>query len=151
MMFEPLSKFHDRTTFDCGHEAMNAYLRTMANQHAKKGISITHILAENGMIKAFYTLSNMQITNNHMIKGYPNDIPAILIGRIAINKPYQGQGLLKEVFISAFTHIKKMAQVSGIAFIVIDAKTEQLAQYYQSLGFVPLVGHRLIYAVNKIL
>lgn len=62
-MFEILNKTHDKASFDCGNEPMNAYLKTMANQHAKKGMSVTHILADNGTIKAFYTLSNMHINN----------------------------------------------------------------------------------------
>lgn len=58
-MFEPLTKHHDQASFDCGNEPMNAYLKTMANQHAKKGISVTHILADNSTIKAFYTFHKL--------------------------------------------------------------------------------------------
>lgn len=150
-MFEPLSKHHDRASFDCGNAPMNAYLKTMANQHAKKGISVTHILADNSMIKAFYTLSNIHINNyERQLAGYPNEIPAILIGRIGVNKPFQGQGLLKECLTNAFENVFKIAKVSGIAFIVVDAKTDQLATYYQSIGFSLLVGNRLIFSVSKI-
>lgn len=150
-MFEPLNSSHDRASFDCGNEPMNRYLKTMASQHAKKGISATHILADGATIKAFYTLSNTQIVNDGLIKGYPNDIPAILLGRIGIDKPYQGKGLLQEILFDAFVKVKQFRAVSGMAFIVIDAKTDQLFNYYQQkAGFLPLVGNRLVYPINQI-
>lgn len=150
-MFEPLNQSHDRASFDCGNEPMNRYLKTMASQHAKKGISATHILADGATIKAFYTLSNTQIINDGLIKGYPNDIPAILLGRIGIDKAYQGQGLLQVVLVDVFAKVKQFKQISGMAFIVIDAKTDQLFNYYQQkVGFLPLVGNRLVYPINQI-
>lgn len=149
MDFEPLAKHHDRASFDCGNEIINQYLKTMANQHAKKGISITHILADGNRIKAFYTLSNTQITD-HQLKGYPAQIPAILIGRIGIDKQYQGQGLFKAIFAHAFMGIEKFSKFSGMAFIVIDPKTNELNQYYQSLGFIPFDDNRLIFPISNL-
>lgn len=150
-MFEILNKTHDRQSFDCGNEPMNAYLKTMANQHAKKGMSVTHILAQNDAVGAFYTLSNMHINNDERkLAGYPSEVPAILIGRIGVNKPFQGQGLLKEVLKDALKNVIQLAKISGIAFVVVDAKTDQLVKFYQSAGFVSLADRRLVPAVNKI-
>ena len=151
-MFEILNKTHDRQSFDCGNEPMNAYPKTMANQHAKKGISVTHILADNHTIKAFYTLSNTHINNDERkLAGYPSEVPAVLIGRIGVNKTYQGQGLLRATLKDAVKNVIQLAKISGIAFVVVDAKTDRLTQFYQSFGFMVLTGNRLIFPVNRIL
>lgn len=153
MIFEPLAKRHDRTAFDCGNDEMNRYLQTMASQHAKKGIARTHVLADEAIIKAFYTLSNMSILNHDgKVKGYPRDIPAILIGRLAVDKQYQGLGLSKQALSDALKGIKQYALFSGIAFVVIDAKNDSLAKYYERFGFMPTDNpHRLVMSVNKLL
>lgn len=135
-MFEPLAKHHSKKAFDCGNVILNHYLQTMASQHAKKGISQTHVLADGATIKAFYTLSNLHIDNAHSkITGYPQQIPAILIGRMAVSVEYQGQGISKMILAHALAKIKRLATDTGISFVVIDAKTDDLADYYERLGF----------------
>lgn len=147
--FEILSWHHDRQSFDCGNEPINHYLKTMANQHAKKGISITHILAHSSQIKGFYTLSCGYLEQK--IKGYPNKTPIVVIGRIGVDYRYQGQRLSQELIRNALQQIKQSSKTLGIAFAVIDAKDDKLAQYYERFGFIRLPNElRLIYPINQI-
>lgn len=37
MHFEYLNAYHNKAVFDCGNDGINHYLKTMANQHHKKG------------------------------------------------------------------------------------------------------------------
>lgn len=74
----------------------------------------------------------------------------ILIGRIGIDKQYQGQGLAKMIFAHAFMGVKKFTEFSGMAFIVIDAKTDELNLFYQRMGFMPFDKNRLIFPINKL-
>lgn len=98
--------------------------------------------------KGYYTLTSGEI--HTPIKGYPKTIPVIIIGRIGINKPYQGKGLSQDLIRNAIRQVKAISQMAGVAFAVIDAKTDELARYYQKLGFVPLVGNRLLYPIHQI-
>jgi len=43
---EPLSRLHDRKSFDCGQPALNDYLQKTALQHIEKGISRTFVLID---------------------------------------------------------------------------------------------------------
>lgn len=136
MQFSKLDDSHDKKAFDCGNDIINHYLKNMAKQHAKKGISKTHILHKDSQILGFYTLSNLHIENNdNQIKGYPRQIPAILIGKMGVDMRYQGQGLSKLLLSQALKHIKKIADETGIAFAIIDAKDESLASYYEKFSF----------------
>ncbi|UNU73643.1 GNAT family N-acetyltransferase [Moraxella nasovis] len=150
-MFVLLDKSHDRQAFDCGNEAINRYLKTMANQHAKKNIAKTHVLSDGAKIQAFYTLSNAHFDNDGIIKGYPRQIPIITIGRIGVSRDYQGQGLSKKAIRHALEKIKALSTDTGITFAMIDAKNEALASYYERLGFIRINnGLKLAYPVSQI-
>lgn len=135
MKFELLSKHHNKKAFDCGNDEINQYLWQFASQHHKKGVAKVHILANDLDIVGFYTLSSLSIEPN--IKGYPKTVPAIIIGRMGIDKKYQGQGLSNTLLWHALKHIKQVSKTVGVIFVVIDAKNESLATYYQKFGFIP--------------
>ena len=90
-----LGKNHDRARFDCGDDELNRYLSQYANQHAKKGISKTYVLIDDGNpneVLGFYCMGAYALDNSgRVLAGYPNEIPACLIGRFAINKAMQGK------------------------------------------------------------
>lgn len=151
-MFELLNHLHNRTDFDCGNHEINHYLKTMANQHHKKGIAKVHILSNGNCIIGFYTLANLHIENNGQLKGYPKKVPAIVIGRMGVDKNYQGQGYSKQLIAHALTLVKQIAMMSGVAYVIIDAKDDPLADYYQRLGFLPSdEPYRLVMNANKLL
>ncbi|MDH9218111.1 GNAT family N-acetyltransferase [Moraxella lacunata] len=107
-------------------------------------------MADDSVIKAFYTLSNAHF-DNATIKGYPKQIPIVIIGRIGVSKDYQGQGLSKHAIRNALERIKNISTQSGVAFAMIDAKDKQLAQYYERLGFIRINGGlKLAYLVSQI-
>lgn len=137
LVFERLNKSHDKESFDCNHHDINIYLKTIANQHIKKNIAQTHVLIDNNKpstIIGFYTLSAIDVELS--LKGYPNKIPAMLIGRIGVDKFYQGQGFSKILLSHALNKIKILSLDAGIAFAIIDAKDDDLANYYKRLGFI---------------
>lgn len=149
-MFEPLNKNHHRENFDCGDEFINRYLKTMANQHTKKGIAKVYVYAQNDNILAYYTLNSTELDNSNALKGYPNKIPAVLIGRMGVDDTAKGQGLSKIAIAHALQMAKKASDIIGIAFIVIDAKTDELVGYYQKFGFILLADKRLIYPMSQL-
>ena len=59
MRFENLSRAHNRAGFDCGEDQLNTFLRNIAHQNLKKGLSRTFVLTDNQKpteILGFYTL-----------------------------------------------------------------------------------------------
>ena len=53
-------KRHDRAGFDCGVEALNRYLKTLAVQHRAKGIATSFVLIDSekpAKVLGFYSLS----------------------------------------------------------------------------------------------
>ncbi|OPH38650.1 GNAT family N-acetyltransferase [Moraxella lacunata] len=153
MNVQRLDKHHDRQSFDCGQDDINTYLKTLANQHTKKNIAKIHVLTDAdtpNQIIGFYSLSNTELIMK--IKGYPNKIPAILIGKLGVDKAFQGQGLSKVLLSHALNKAKQLSLDTGIAFVIIDAKNDELARYYQRFGFLPTdIPYRLILPIDTIL
>lgn len=90
-------KRHDRKGFDCGVEALNRYLKQVAGQDQKRNLSKVYVFAEGESIVGYYSLSAHSVSRENLPKGIKlggyQDIPFLLLGRLAVDKNYQGQGL----------------------------------------------------------
>ena len=145
MQFETLqTKKHNRKNFDCGVEALNLYLQKFANQDQKRGLTRTYVLAEEANIIGYYSLSSHSVTREHLpetlkIGGY-GDIPFLLIGRLAVDRRYQKQGYGDTLIADAFKRTKQLAEQVGIFGMVVDAKDERAAGFYEGFGFRRLAG-----------
>lgn len=155
LSIEPLAKHHDRKTFDCGNDDLNRYLQTMANQHAKKGLSKTHVLIDSdnpSQILGFFTLVIGSIEPKD-ITAYPKNlpIPSVLIGRLAVANHAKGNGLSDFLMFKAFEMIKQIAKLAGVAFVTVEPKTFELTAYYERLGFVKTANPLfMLLSVNNI-
>ncbi|WP_228442061.1 GNAT family N-acetyltransferase [Chryseobacterium nematophagum] len=107
-MIELLDKIHKREDFDCGKELLTNYLKQVG-QDIKRKLSACFVLSKNeSIIQGYYTLSSSSIplssfpehTQKKLPKSY-NSIPTTLLGRLAIDKKYQGQGIGKILLIDA--------------------------------------------------
>ena len=142
---ELLSQHHHKKDFDCGVKELNHYLQTMASQHIKKGISRTFVLVEeenSSYILGFVTLTACEIESEHLpapfSKKYPSKIPGAKIGRLAISKNLQQQGLGEQLMTYAMHQAILVHKALGLTGMFVDAKNEQAQIYYQKYGFIPL-------------
>jgi ribosomal protein S18 acetylase RimI-like enzyme len=63
------------------------------------------------------------------------EIPAALIGRLAVATAFQGRGLGKELLMDALVQIIDKSSSIGIYAIVVDAINDQAAAFYEKYGF----------------
>jgi len=143
MLFERLdSKKHDRKSFDCGVEALNLYLQRVANQDQKRSLTKVYVLADAKRIIGYYTISAHSVTRDHLpdsikLASY-KDVPFLLLGRLAIDKGFQGQGYGDALIFHAFKTTLSAAEKIGILGMIVDAKDEKAASYYEGFGFKSL-------------
>jgi GNAT superfamily N-acetyltransferase len=145
MNFELLdAKRHDRKGFDCGVSALNVYLQQVANQDQKRGLTRVYVLAEQTRIIGYYSISAHAVPTDTLpdkirLARY-QDAPFLLLGRLAVDKQYQGQGYGDVLIFHAFKTTVETAEKVGVLGIIVDAKDERAAGYYQRFGFQPLTG-----------
>lgn len=159
-MIELLNKIHNRNDFDCGNELLNNYLKTQAGQDAKRKLSACFVLTETETkaIKGFYTLSNNSIPLNSfpttIIQKLPKSytsIPTTLLGRLAIDKKYQGQGIGKILLIDALKRSFQNAQIIGSFAIVVDPIDENAEAFYTKYDFIKLPDSGKMFMAMKTL
>jgi len=146
-----LNTAHLRKSFDCGEVSLNTYLQRYARQNIKKRINRVFIASpadSHKTIVGYYTLSagsinadNLPLTQRHQLPNYP--IPVVLLGRLAIDKQFQGQRLGSVLLADAVQRVEQASEVLAVYAIVVDALNPSVAKFYQSFGFMPFADQPL--------
>lgn len=159
---EPLTGRHDRSGFNCGAEALNVWLKQTALQHQAKGISRTFVAVPGELgayrdagydgvgaasILGFYALASAFVLIEDLppesAKRYPRQIPVTRLGRLAVQRDMQGQGLGRLLLADAVSRAHAAADFVGSAGIFVDAKDETAMRFYMNFGFKPNINQPL--------
>ena len=149
---ELLAKSHDRDGFDCGSEPLNLFLKQTARQHAARGISRTFVLVEDGApepkpILGFFSLNLCQLKSESLsveeAKKLPRDVSGIRLGRLAVAREYQRQGIGKTLLVAAMGKFIEIFNTAGGIGLFVDAKDREAKRYYEQFGFVSLPSNEL--------
>jgi GNAT superfamily N-acetyltransferase len=143
---EPLSEYHDRNTFTCGQEALDCYLRSQVTEDIRRRIATCFVAIEQSSdrVAAFYTLAAASIpiadlpaeVSRKLLK-YPT-LPAVRIGRLAVDLDFRGKGLGAGLLADALRRI--LLSSAAVFAIVVDAKDEEAVAFYRHHGFQTLIG-----------
>lgn len=149
---ELLAKAHDRDGFDCGSEPLNLFLKQTARQHAERGISRTFVLVDEAAIApkpiiGFFSLNICQIKSESLTpqeaKKLPRDVAAVRLGRLAVSRANQRQGIGKVLLVAAMGKFIEIFNSAGGIGLFVDAKDQDAKRYYEQFGFVSLPSNEL--------
>ena len=151
MQVLPLTGSHDRQAFDCGRPELDGWLRQVARQHQDKGLSKTFVAIREELparICGYYALTLAELDNRHLPdawrKKLPRRIPGVRLGRLAIDREYQGKGLGELLLVDALTRAQRIYAEAGGIGLFVDAIDEQAAGYYRRFGFAPAPDNPLL-------
>lgn len=137
-----------RGSFDCGVAALNEFLSRHAGQQQRKGFGKTYVTLVEGedAIAGFVTLSAGQVATTDLpaqprLPCYP--VPMMRIGRLAVDKRFQGQGVGRDLLAFALRLALDFSERVGLYAVVVDAKDERAATFYRRLGFRPTLDDGL--------
>lgn len=144
---EPIGKAHKRDSFDCGEAALNDYLRRHARKNHERGASKTVLAiadADRTTIVGYYSLSPASVAYarvpDEARRGLGRyEVPAFRLGRLAVSRPLQGQGLGGQLLLAAARRCILAAVEIGGTALLIDAKTSRAAAWYETYGALPLL------------
>jgi GNAT superfamily N-acetyltransferase len=142
----PLAKGHDRASFDCGDSALNSYIRKYARQNHDSGGAKCFVAAPHGAperVLGFYTLSpaSLEFSRTPAVvrRGLGRyEVPVFRLGRIAVDRGVQGQGIGGALLMRAAYRCLRVAEDVGGVALLIDAKNEPVARWYASYGALAL-------------
>ena len=144
----PLDAFINAADFQCGSDPLNDYIRRYASQDVRRNIARVFIATpENDprQLSGFFTLSAGSVSCSSLpaslarkLPRYP--VPVALIGRLGVDKKFQGKGLGSILLADACQKVSQASTVLAMAGIIIDAKDDDAISFYKHFGFIPLQG-----------
>jgi GNAT superfamily N-acetyltransferase len=145
-LVEPLRAEYDRDSFSCSNTALDRYLKEQAAQDFRRGCASPFVLspgAGQSTILGYYTLSSYGIDTGELPPGvagklprYPL-IPATLLGRLAVDKRHQGEGIGECLLMDVLRRSVAQSSRTASAAVVVEAIDERAAQFYRHFGFTP--------------
>jgi GNAT superfamily N-acetyltransferase len=148
---EPIAKTHARKNFDCGDTDLNLFLRNHARQSHEKGGAKTFLAIDSidqKTILGFYSLAPASLsytqTPTLLCRGLARyDLPGFRLARLATALSIQGKGLGGQLLLLAGRRCLQVATEVGGIILIIDAKNERAANWYQGYGAIPLDDNAL--------
>jgi predicted N-acetyltransferase YhbS len=155
---KPLGQ-ENRAAFYCGDDALDSYFHERASRDVREKLSAVFILvteADPDVILGYYTLSAQQVDAGALPEelkkrtGKYKRIGVTLLGRLAVAKEHQGKQLGALLLVDGLRRsLEGTRHVMSFA-VVVDAKSEIIAEFYEKFGFVRLSGNRLMLAMRTI-
>ncbi|WP_186210217.1 GNAT family N-acetyltransferase [Burkholderia gladioli] len=143
-----LSAAHDRTRFDCGTPALDRYLRETATQDVRRRVAACFVMLDRDAVVGYYTLSaasialaDLPLEITRKLPRYPA-IPAVRMGRLAVDARYRGRGLGAALLVNALRRAAG-SEIPAVA-MTVDAKDAGAAAFYRHFGFQPLTHDPLV-------
>ncbi|MDP9100615.1 MAG: GNAT family N-acetyltransferase [Actinomycetota bacterium] len=152
----PLDQAHDTTAFRCGEDSLDSWLVEHAHNDIRRGTARVWIWREaTGRVVAYYSLSASKVSREDvptkMGRGGPIEIPAVLVGRLALDRSLHGQNLGEVLLADALSRIVDATRTVGARLVVVDALHEKAAVFYERYGFRRVPGSlRLVQKVADI-
>jgi GNAT superfamily N-acetyltransferase len=138
---EPLADTHDFTAFSSGVAALDEWLRRRARANQASGASRTFVVTDDGRVVGYYALAPGAITvassAGRFRRNMPDPIPVATLGRLAVDRSQQGQGLGRAMFRDCALRVAHAADTIGIRGIVVHAISEPAKAFCLALGFDP--------------
>jgi ribosomal protein S18 acetylase RimI-like enzyme len=98
-------------------------------------------------ILGFFSLNLCQIKSESLsaeaAKKLPRDVSGIRLGRLAVAREYQRQGIGKTLLAAAMGKFIEIFNTAGGIGLFVDAKDHDAKRYYEQFGFVALPSNEL--------
>ncbi|WP_293899045.1 GNAT family N-acetyltransferase [Phenylobacterium sp.] len=142
---EPLGSQHEIEPFSNGrHASLDDWLRQRAR--GSEGLSArTYVSCATERVNrvvGYYAISTaaahrVAIPSAKLRKGMPAEVPLLLLGRLAVDAAFQGQGLGAALLADALKRCAAASAIAGVRGVITHAIDDEAVQFYARYGFVP--------------
>jgi ribosomal protein S18 acetylase RimI-like enzyme len=135
-----LALAHDATSFDCGNESLNRFIKLHALQGQRAGMSQTYAAITGETVIGYHTLVAGNVVHDdapdRLKKGVPrHPVPVIVLARLAVDITWRGKGLGAALVADAMRRILQAADIAGVRAMLVHAKDDAAKAFYEHLGF----------------
>lgn len=145
----PLRPDDEIAAFDCGREELNGWLVRRALRSERERDARTYVTCETdgGRVAGYYCLAVSSVApstaSDALSRNAPAPIPAVLLGRLAVDREFQGARLGTSLLQDAVVNATTAAERIGLRALIVDALDDSAAAFYARHGFKPFTGQPL--------
>jgi GNAT superfamily N-acetyltransferase len=140
----PLAESDNRDLFDCGRDSLNTWFRRHAWANQVSGASRVNVITDavSGRIVGYVTLSAAQIERAFLPKpqqrNRPDPLPVTLLGQLAVDKEFKGQGHAASLLLFALKTAMSAAEIIGSIGVITHPLDDSVRAFYARWGFQDL-------------
>jgi GNAT superfamily N-acetyltransferase len=127
--------------FDCGVPVLNEWLRRRAIANHVSGASRSYVVCRGAKVVGYYCLAAGAIAltsaTGSVRRNMPDPIPAVILGRLAVDLTAKGQGLGAGLLLHAIEQTQEAAKIAGVRALLVHAKDDSSANFYRHFKFAP--------------
>jgi GNAT superfamily N-acetyltransferase len=122
-------------------EPLDDWLKRLARHNEAEGGSRTFVLCAGDQVIGYYSLATGSLlvaeATGRVKRNMPSPVPVILLGRLAIDKHWQGRGLGSDLLRDAMLRVTTASESVGIRAILVHAISDAAKTFYERHGFQP--------------
>ncbi len=130
---------HDVQNFESGERSLDEWILQRALRNEREGASRTYVVCANNVVVGYYALSTGSIASvsapGRIRRNMPDPIPVMLLGRLAIDRRWQGQALGQALLRDAILRTIQVSDMVGVRAIVVNAILENARRFYEKYDF----------------
>lgn len=134
-----LTSEDDVSAFDCGVPGLDDWLKRRALHNESSRASRTFVVLADGRVVGYYALATGAVAyaaaTGRVRRNMPEPIPVMILGRLAVDRAYQGAGVGSALLRDALLRTLSAAEIAGIRAVLLHAVSDQAKRFYSSHGF----------------
>lgn len=139
---EPLRAHHRLDDFDCDKESLNFWLKQRAVHNQQRGFTVVMVVHADNRVIGYYGLAPTAVISKQMPRSIrtgqpPNPVPCLLLGQLATDKHWRGQGIGLGLLRHALARCVQGAKLIGGRAVVVHAIDQEAADFWLRQGFLP--------------
>ena len=132
-----LEKSDDRSDFSSGAVELDEWIAKYAWQNQAANSATTYVITESSKVIGYYAIAmsayDKAMAAKQLSKG-PNQIPCILLARLAVDKRHQGEGWGVDLLRDALLRSVGLSDSIGAAAVLIHCRDEAARDFYMRHG-----------------
>lgn len=136
----PIDATHDLTAFRCGEETLDRWLKERALKTEGSHSARTYVVCDGVRVVGYYCLATGAIARASAAKplqrNMPDPIPVMILGRLAIDRAYQGRGIGQALLGDAIRRTLAISTQVGVVALLAHALDERAKSFYRYFEFV---------------
>ena len=135
----PLAADHELDEFNSGVAPLDDWLKRLARHNEAEGGSRTFVICAGRRVAGYCCLAAGSViagaATGRVRRNMPNPVPVVVLGRLAIDRAWQGRGLGGDLLRDAVLRAVAAGESIGVRAVLVHAISDAAKAFYEKHGF----------------